>query len=551
MYELAKEWEIDTRQLCARLEEIGIHGKKAQSALTDQEIALVWEVKSQPSLALVLGEEKLVAERAATETEREAVYEKRIHQNVIRRRIKRVEGPQGKEMPQREHFYSDIPKAELGEYLSANEENQAHTDDPYYQCNHRLSPHVRASFWDGEIAVVTSLLTDLPAPHTDEKSKQFEASGLTDTLLILAQRLKQRLPGRLSKVTEAEQLTKLLKMYQPFVAFFKRDNRYGDLILTAAALLARLGRGDLLAEVWPTGQAFGFSPRRLAWISLADAAAQVNRADLFAEAWQEYMATQPSFASEEHQIEFTNFINVAVKLSSLELLSKIFRDINSLRDPTVHRDWKSLYRPFLNASTSCQDELVRTEILETLRGQRLDLQKCFQVLRDVPPQRLDMKGDQFENACRCLMRYLVNSFFFKSESEFERDRQNVVQGILSLPADRSSAAWVRFLGRGQEAYKGALRALCAAKFREVTGIGFVPWEQMSPEQKSRIVEDITDRTTEGLVERIAHFIREFEEGDWIQFPSKPPDPDPISEQLIQYLADNYKGYLCKEPTVTL
>src|SRR5919198_3123692 len=101
IHELAKEWGMDTRQVLAKLEELGIHGKKAQSTLTDQEIALVRSgPASQDSPPLVLGEEKLVSERVVTEmdqgsdhlvTAREEVRESRIRPNVIRRRTTRIE----------------------------------------------------------------------------------------------------------------------------------------------------------------------------------------------------------------------------------------------------------------------------------------------------------------------------------------------------------------------------------------------------------------------------------------------------------------------------
>src|SRR5262245_2396024 len=101
IHELAKEWEMDTRQLLAKLEELGIHGKKAQSILTDQEIALVRPgtvsaIADPPSL--VLGEEKLIAERVVTAvdekseqviTAREEVTENRLSSTIIRRRVKR------------------------------------------------------------------------------------------------------------------------------------------------------------------------------------------------------------------------------------------------------------------------------------------------------------------------------------------------------------------------------------------------------------------------------------------------------------------------------
>ena len=100
IHELAKEWGVDTRQVLTKLEEQGIHGKKAQSTLTDHETALVRPGAVSPAApSLVLGEEKLVHERVVTEmdqksdhlvTAREEVRERRISNAVIRRRTTRI-----------------------------------------------------------------------------------------------------------------------------------------------------------------------------------------------------------------------------------------------------------------------------------------------------------------------------------------------------------------------------------------------------------------------------------------------------------------------------
>src|SRR5688572_17612884 len=103
IHELAKEWGMDARYLLGKLEELGIHGKKAQSILTDEEIAIV-RPGAAPAAAdtsvLVLGEEKVVGERMVTEmdeqsahmvTAREEIRESRVRPNVIRRRTTRVE----------------------------------------------------------------------------------------------------------------------------------------------------------------------------------------------------------------------------------------------------------------------------------------------------------------------------------------------------------------------------------------------------------------------------------------------------------------------------
>lgn len=91
---------MDTRQAIAKLELVGIHGKKAQSTLTEGELALVRKGEApQAATTLVLGEDKVVAERVVTKvdqnehlvTAREEVHENRIRPDVIRRRTKRVE----------------------------------------------------------------------------------------------------------------------------------------------------------------------------------------------------------------------------------------------------------------------------------------------------------------------------------------------------------------------------------------------------------------------------------------------------------------------------
>ncbi|HJY80978.1 MAG TPA: translation initiation factor IF-2 [Candidatus Binatia bacterium] len=109
IHELAKEWGMETRQVLAKLEEAGIHGKKAASILTDHEIALVRPAAEPHEAPLpVLGEEKLVAERLVTEvdrksehmvTAREEVRESRIRHDVIRRRVTRVEVAPEEEAP--------------------------------------------------------------------------------------------------------------------------------------------------------------------------------------------------------------------------------------------------------------------------------------------------------------------------------------------------------------------------------------------------------------------------------------------------------------------
>ena len=101
VHELATDWGVPSKEVVARLERIGIRGKKSQSSLTEEELA---RIKSELGLVerrnVVLGTQRVVAERVRTDrdeeheelvTSREQTVESRIATNVIRRRTQRVE----------------------------------------------------------------------------------------------------------------------------------------------------------------------------------------------------------------------------------------------------------------------------------------------------------------------------------------------------------------------------------------------------------------------------------------------------------------------------
>ena len=97
---LAKELGIETKDLIAQLDRLGLRGRKAQSALEDDEVARVRSaLAAQERPQVHVGEEKIVADRMVkTEDEthrsaeaRETVIERRVRANVIRRRVNRTE----------------------------------------------------------------------------------------------------------------------------------------------------------------------------------------------------------------------------------------------------------------------------------------------------------------------------------------------------------------------------------------------------------------------------------------------------------------------------
>lgn len=97
---LAKELNVEPKELIVQLEKMGIRGKKAQSSLDDAEVARVRAALAPPPKPQVtVGEEKVVADRVVTAEDqamgeiqaREQVVERRVRTNVIRRRTSRVE----------------------------------------------------------------------------------------------------------------------------------------------------------------------------------------------------------------------------------------------------------------------------------------------------------------------------------------------------------------------------------------------------------------------------------------------------------------------------
>jgi len=98
VHQLAKDLGLETKDLIAQLEKLGIRGKKPQTSLEDEEVARLRAALPHKA-QVVVGEEKVVVERMVTAEDatlgaiqaREKVVERRVQANVIRRRTSRVE----------------------------------------------------------------------------------------------------------------------------------------------------------------------------------------------------------------------------------------------------------------------------------------------------------------------------------------------------------------------------------------------------------------------------------------------------------------------------
>ena len=100
VHQLAKQLEIEPRDLIAQLEKIRIRGKKSQSSLDDSEIeAVKAAIAATEKPKVTVGEEKVVVDRTITAEDEEMgevqahekVVERRVRANVIRRRRSTVE----------------------------------------------------------------------------------------------------------------------------------------------------------------------------------------------------------------------------------------------------------------------------------------------------------------------------------------------------------------------------------------------------------------------------------------------------------------------------
>ena len=116
IHELAKEWNLQSKELLAGLETIGITGKRSQSSLQEPDVErLATHLGRGPAAQPTVGTERVVGERMVTEkdaqgevTSRESTVEARVRPNVIRRRRRRVDVSQrlrrhGQTLAQRLH----------------------------------------------------------------------------------------------------------------------------------------------------------------------------------------------------------------------------------------------------------------------------------------------------------------------------------------------------------------------------------------------------------------------------------------------------------------
>ena len=82
VYELARKWELDSNELLASLEKIGVRGKRSQSSLSEEEVRQLSEERNLgPRPSVTIGEERVVTRGTGP-----SMVERRVGVKVIRRR---------------------------------------------------------------------------------------------------------------------------------------------------------------------------------------------------------------------------------------------------------------------------------------------------------------------------------------------------------------------------------------------------------------------------------------------------------------------------------
>jgi translation initiation factor IF-2 len=102
VHELAKEWGVDPKDLVARLDKIGLRGRRPQSSLTEEEIQRAMkELGLGPKPTVTIGEERVVTDELGLQH-----VQRRVGTKVIRRRA----APAG----DTSEFIADAPLEPLG-----------------------------------------------------------------------------------------------------------------------------------------------------------------------------------------------------------------------------------------------------------------------------------------------------------------------------------------------------------------------------------------------------------------------------------------------------
>jgi translation initiation factor IF-2 len=206
VHQLAKELGIEPKELIARLDKMGVRGKKSQSSLEDGEVSKIRAaLGAAEKPQVVVGEEKVVADRMVAEEDQtlgeiqthEKVVERRVRTNVIRRRTSRLEVVQQAQPPVAE------PPAVSGKEASHPEIPPVAPSPPEEagkpEIQKEEAPPVEAASPEA-IPVESSGAQEESAEPVEKKSGRVQGEGQRGARILGRINLKREVPVEQKKV---------------------------------------------------------------------------------------------------------------------------------------------------------------------------------------------------------------------------------------------------------------------------------------------------------------------------------------------------------------
>jgi len=270
--------------------------------------------------------------------------------------------------------------------------------------------------------------------------------------------------------------------------------------VTFAIAASKTDCPELLREIWKARQPQG-PPLTLEEAgAFAKAAVATGQTDLLMpilDAWNPQPGTLER-RPPEHPV-WGLLLYGAFQARDEDLLLRIFQRLGACFDPTQLPHRGTLEYTLWAIVNDLGDTPAARYIRETITCLRLDTGHCFRVLATVSSASINLrKRRRFVGAARCLARWLVNTYFWRTPEEFSNSVAELVEGVFSLKSFERLPAWEAILCTGQEAYLGCLRAKYFQEFRAVVS----PFLDLTDED---LCHKIKSKGPDGILEAMRSF----------------------------------------------
>jgi hypothetical protein len=233
-----------------------------------------------------------------------------------------------------------------------------------------------------------------------------------------------------------------------------------------ATALRDAERADLFPQLWDAFRAGGGELDPVAWGMFGVCAADAERPDLLGEVFRAWTPQQNTLLQGEH-VAWALFFGAAYRIEQEHLFLEMLQRLESHSDPVRLTNRGSLGPILRGYGARLRDAAIRAEVMRKLNGLDLDVARCLSLLETATPSE-DYSGrgySPFEGAGRCLMAWLISSYYNCDVEEFAQRLARLVDGMLSLKANQQRA-WHALLSRAQGVYAGCLVGRCLGWFKE-------------------------------------------------------------------------------------